>query len=215
MKKLISIILILTFVFVLASCEPIDVNPGRTETEPSVTASAPLEELTEEKVGIVIEVRDFGTMKFDLYPNLAPLTVRNFLAYVDRGFYDGLTFHRVKKGFVIQGGDPNGDGTGGGDLEALKGEFAENGIANDLSHQYGVISMARTSLSMDSATSQFFICNADASADLDGKYAAFGKLTEGSDVLDAISNVEVTANVRGEMSVPVTPIIIEKIYRAE
>ena len=154
-------------------------------------------------------------MKFDLYPNLAPLTVRNFLAYVDRGFYDGLTFHRVKKGFVIQGGDPNGDGTGGGDLEALKGEFAENGIANDLSHQYGVISMARTSLSMDSATSQFFICNADASADLDGKYAAFGKLTEGSDVLDAISNVEVTANVRGEMSVPVTPIIIEKIYRAE
>ena len=207
MKKIISVLLVLAALAFLAACEPIDVNPGKTAKD-TEAPQVPLEELTDEKIGVVIEVKDFGTMKLELYPKLAPLTVRNFLSYVDSGYYEGVTFHRIMKGFMIQGG------AGGNTNEPIKGEFSANGVYNPLSHQYGVISMARTTV-MDSATSQFFICNADASASLDGKYAAFGKLTEGSDVLDAISSVEVEANERGEMSAPVTPVIIEKIYRAE
>ena len=207
MKKITAILLVIAALAFLAACEPIDVNPGKTAKN-NETAKVPLEELTSEKVGIVIEVKDFGKMKLELYPKLAPITVENFLSYVDSGYYEGVTFHRIMKGFMIQGG------AGGATNAAIKGEFSENGVYNPLSHQYGVISMARTTVK-DSATSQFFICNADASASLDGKYAAFGKLVEGSDVLDAISSVEVTASERGEMSVPVTPVIIEKIYRAE
>lgn len=199
MKRIIAIFLALITVFALASCSAGE-KDKETETDP---------------VKIKIEVRDFGTMTLELYPDVAPITVENFLAYVDKGFYDGLTFHRIRKNFMIQGGDPEGNGTGQGDLPAIKGEFSENGVKNDLSHTYGVISMARTKV-MDSATCQFFICNADASASLDGKYAAFGKLIDGSDVLDAISNVEVTLNAFGtEYSVPTTPVVIERIYRAE
>ncbi len=128
-----------------------------------------------------------GTIEAELYPEIAPNTVNNFLSLVGKGFYDGLIFHRVIKGFMIQGGDPDGVGTGGPGY-SIKGEFAQNGFANDLKHSAGVLSMAR-SMMPDSAGSQFFIMHKDA-PHLDGTYAAFGKVTKGQDVVDKIAEVE-------------------------
>lgn len=125
-----------------------------------------------------------GTIEAELYPEIAPNTVNNFLSLVGKGFYDGLIFHRVINGFMIQGGDPDGVGTGGPGY-SIKGEFAQNGFANDLKHSAGVLSMAR-SMMPDSAGSQFFIMHKDA-PHLDGAYAAFGKIIEGQDVVDAIA----------------------------
>lgn len=167
-------------------------------------------------VTVVMEVKDFGAMTFELYPETAPITVENFLEYVNSGFYDGLTFHRIYKGFMIQGGDPDMSGGKKETLKPIKGEFASNGVENKLSHERGVISMARTN-DPNSATSQFFICHAD-STFLDGNYAAFGKLTDGYDVLDAIADVEVefAANsVDSEPTSPVNPVIIERVYVKE
>ena len=138
---------------------------------------------------VKIEVEGFGTMTLELYPEEAPITVKNFLDYVNDGFYDGLTFHRIYRGFMIQGGDPTGTGMGDGKLGKIKGEFRSNGVDNKISHERGVISMARTNVK-DSATSQFFICHGDAKF-LDGDYAAFGKLVDGYEVLDAIADVPV------------------------
>ena len=120
----------------------------------------------------------------DLYPEIAPITVENFVKLAEDGFYDGLTFHRIIKGFMIQGGDPKGDGTGGAE-ETIKGEFSKNGVENPLSHKRGVISMARSQMP-DSASSQFFIVHED-STYLDGEYAAFGYVTEGMDVVNKIA----------------------------
>ena len=128
---------------------------------------------------------DYGKCVVLLDATTAPLTVANFISLVEDGFYDGLTMHRIIKDFMIQGGDPNGDGTGGSQNK-VKGEFKENGHENDISHKRGVISMAR-SQEYDSASSQFFICNADASESLDGSYAAFGYVVEGLDVIDKIT----------------------------
>ena len=145
--------------------------------------------LTEEVTNYVaIQVEDHGTIVVELFPDVAPITVANFQKLVGEGFYDGLTFHRIIKNFMIQGGDPKGDGTGGAD-EEIKGEFTNNGIANNLSHVRGVIAMARNSVSMDSASSQFFICHAD-STHLDGDYAAFGRVVYGMEVVDSIATVE-------------------------
>ena len=138
---------------------------------------------------VQIEMSDGGIIKIELDPKAAPITCANFEKLVSEGFYDGLIFHRVIAGFMIQGGDPTGTGMGGSD-ENIKGEFAVNGIKNPLSHKRGVISMARNSLSMDSASSQFFICHADCSQDLDGKYAAFGYVVSGWDIVEALSHVE-------------------------
>lgn len=124
---------------------------------------------------IEISVKDYGVMQFELDPKNAPITVENFLKLVNKKFYDGLTFHRNIAGFMIQGGDPLGNGTGGSD-EKIKGEFAMNGVNNEISHIRGVISMAR-SLNPDSASSQFFICHQDA-PHLDGQYASFGKIID-------------------------------------
>ncbi len=135
---------------------------------------------------VVIEMENGGIMEIELYPEKAPLTVANFEKLVKSGFYDGLGFHRIIEGFMIQGGDPNGNGTGGPGWE-IKGEFASNGWKNDLKHTRGVISMARAS-DPDSAGSQFFIMHEDA-PHLDGQYAAFGKLVSGYDVLDEIAAV--------------------------
>jgi peptidyl-prolyl cis-trans isomerase B (cyclophilin B) len=158
-----------------------------------------------------ITIRHYGDVVVRLRADIAPITVANFQKLVGKGFYNGLTFHRVVKGFMIQGGDPKGDGTGGSD-NTIKGEFKLNGVRNDLSHVAGVISMARLSSPLDSATSQFFICNADASRSLDGSYAAFGYVVAGLDVVLTVSEVEVKANATGnENSVPVTPVVIEKI----
>lgn len=131
-----------------------------------------------------IEVEGFGTIEAALNANVAPVTVSNFCHLAEEGFYDGLTFHRVVPGFVIQGGDPAGDGTGGSD-ETITGEFASNGIENNIPHVRGTLSMAR-SQDPNSASSQFFIVVADARDSLDGNYAAFGSVTSGMDVVDAI-----------------------------
>ncbi len=161
-----------------------------------------------ETITVIMEVKDHGSMKIELYPDVAPATVENFVKYVKDGFYDGLTFHRIMSGFMIQGGD-----NGKNDLTPIKGEFTANGFQNDLKHTKGVISMARTQ-DMNSATSQFFICHGTA-AHLDGKYAAFGTVVEGFETLDSIASVEVRTNMFGEPSDPVNPVIIEKVYIAD
>lgn len=134
-----------------------------------------------------IEMENGGVMTLELYPETAPITVENFVKLAKSGFYDGLIFHRVIEGFMIQGGDPTGTGMGGPGYQ-IKGEFAANGIKNQLKHTRGVISMAR-SARPDSAGSQFFIMHRDA-PHLDGQYAAFGKMTDGFDVLDNIAAVD-------------------------
>ena len=135
----------------------------------------------------IIEINKFGTIKVELYKDVAPITVENFVKLANKGFYNGLTFHRVIKGFMIQGGCPKGNGTGGPGY-CIKGEFAANGVSNPLKHTRGVISMARA-MDPDSAGSQFFIMHQDAPY-LDGQYAAFGKVTEGIEVVDAIASVK-------------------------
>ena len=130
-----------------------------------------------------IEVEGYGAIRLELDADVAPVTVANFAKLAGEGFYDGLTFHRIIEGFMVQGGDPNGNGTGGSD-EKIVGEFSDNGHPNSISHVRGTISMARSS-AMDSASSQFFIMQADTPS-LDGQYAAFGHVTEGMDVVDAM-----------------------------
>lgn len=130
-------------------------------------------------------VKGYGKLVILLDATTAPVTVENFISLVESGFYNGLTFHRIIKNFMIQGGDPKADGTGGSDKD-IKGEFSSNGHENDISHKYGVISMARSN-DPNSASSQFFICNADASSSLDGSYAAFGYVVEGMSVVDEIT----------------------------
>ncbi len=135
---------------------------------------------------VTITMENGDVMKAELYPDKAPNTVNNFISLVSRGFYDGLIFHRVISGFMIQGGDPEGNGTGGPGY-SIRGEFISNGFHNDLSHTEGVLSMARA-MDPDSAGSQFFIMH-KAAPYLDGQYAAFGKITEGGDVVDKIASV--------------------------
>ena len=139
-----------------------------------------------ETVNIVIEMENGDIMKAELYPEIAPNTVRNFISLCQKGFYDGVIFHRVIPGFMIQGGDPEGRGTGGPGY-SIRGEFTANGFVNELKHTKGVLSMARTSYP-DSAGSQFFIMVADA-PHLDGQYAAFGKIVEGMEATEAILSV--------------------------
>lgn len=135
---------------------------------------------------VTITMTNGDVMKAELYPEIAPNTVNNFISLVQKGFYDGLIFHRVISGFMIQGGDPQGTGIGGPGY-SIKGEFAMNGVRNDLKHTRGVLSMAR-SMMPNSAGSQFFIMHANA-PHLDGQYAAFGKVVEGLDVVDKIASV--------------------------
>lgn len=142
---------------------------------------------------ITITMENGDIIKAELYPHIAPNTVNNFISLVQKHFYDGLIFHRVIKGFMIQGGDPEGTGMGGPGY-AIKGEFAQNGFENDLKHTAGILSMAR-SMMPDSAGSQFFIMHKDA-PHLDGAYAAFGKITEGMDVVDKIAETTVDYNDR-------------------
>ena len=144
------------------------------------------EKTTEITNFVTIEMESGDKMTVELYPEVAPITVENFKNLVSEGFYDGIIFHRVIAGFMIQGGDPKGIGIGGSD-KTIKGEFIANGVNNTLSHKRGVISMARTQVP-DSASSQFFICHADATF-LDGQYAAFGALVEGIEVVDKIAAV--------------------------
>ena len=153
---------------------------------------------------VVITVKDYGTIELELDREAAPITVDNFVQLVQDGFYDGLTFHRIISGFMIQGGDPLGNGTGGSDVQ-IKGEFKNNGVDNPISHTRGVISMAR-SRSMDSASSQFFIVHED-STFLDGDYAAFGHVTQGMDVVDAICENTPVVDGNGTVKSGAQPVI--------
>ena len=141
------------------------------------------EELLTGMVNVEIDVKDYGVIKLELDANTAPITVTNFVNLSKNGFYDGLTFHRIINGFMIQGGDPDHNGTGGS-KKTIKGEFSSNGVENNISHTRGVISMARSN-DNNSASSQFFIVHQD-STFLDGNYAAFGHVTEGMDIVDKI-----------------------------
>ena len=188
MKKIfLSLLLVLSLV-TLSSC--IKINNKTTE---NVDSKKSVEETTKSSnesivkgdnaVNVEISVKDYGKIRLAIYKDVAPITSDNFINLVNSGFYNGLTFHRIIKGFMIQGGDPLGNGTGGSD-QNIKGEFAANGVQNNLSHKRGVISMARSN-HPDSASSQFFIMHEDGEF-LDGNYAAFGEVTSGIEVVDAI-----------------------------
>lgn len=171
-KKIRMILMTFCVMFLVTACK----SSKDTESEPS-------KDLLSGTIQAEIVVKDMGVIKLSLDADTAPITVTNFVKLAKDGFYDGLTFHRIIDGFMIQGGDPNGNGTGGSN-ETIKGEFESNGVENSIKHVRGVISMAR-SKAMDSASSQFFIMQADA-PHLDGDYAAFGKVTEGMEIVDQI-----------------------------
>lgn len=175
--RLTILILAAAMLAVFASCkEPLDDSGGGQQNEGAGDAE-------HEYYYVEINVKDYGTIKVELDATVAPITVENFVKLANEGFYDGLTFHRIVAGFMIQGGDPLGDNTGGSG-ETIKGEFAANGVENNLSHTRGAISMAR-SRKYDSASSQFFIVHED-STFLDGEYACFGYVKSGIEVVDAI-----------------------------
>ena len=203
------VVLALVLVFVLQD-RPAKVDMTAIQAEIDSMKVEDFTETDKKTEYVKITVKDHGDIIVRLRPDVAPITVKNFQKLVGEKFYDGLTFHRIYKGFMIQGGDPKGNGTGGSGT-TIKGEFEKNGVTNELSHITGVISMARRSTPMDSATSQFFICNADASGNLDGSYAAFGYVVAGLDTVMSISDVEVTTNAGGEKSQPLEKVTIVSI----
>lgn len=210
MKRTVTILLsVLMIAFCLCSCghtkNTSDKSGGEVNT-PSSSQGEKVEALGTHHVEIV--VKDYGTIKLELDGDTAPITVQNFLDLAKSGFYDGLTFHRIMTGFMMQGGDPDGNGTGGSDKQ-IKGEFSANGVENNISHKRGVISMARASYSMDSASSQFFICHQD-SEFLDGQYAAFGHVTEGMEVVDKICTDAKPTDKNGTIPAKEQP-VMEKV----
>lgn len=161
-------------------------------------------ELLQGKHYVQIDIADYGTITAELDADVAPITVTNFMKLTDEGFYNGLTFHRIISGFMIQGGDPNGNGTGGSS-QKIKGEFKANGVENPLAHERGVLSMAR-SMANDSASSQFFIMH-EAAPHLDGQYAAFGKVLSGMEVVDQICSTVPVTDYNGTVSKEHQPVI--------
>lgn len=204
MKKLTVILLAAMMLFGLAAC-----GSGGTE-ESNDSGALDAQENSGETADISglhhveITVQDYGTISVELDADTAPITVANFLKLADEGFYDGLTFHRIMSGFMIQGGDPQGNGFGGSD-ENIIGEFAANGIENNLSHTRGAISMARAN-SYNSASSQFFIVHED-STFLDGQYACFGYVTDGIEVVDAICGAVMPIDDNGTVPAEDQPVI--------
>lgn len=198
-KKGVILVGISTMLIALAGCTNKNISSQDTDEENETTV-----ESTGELPVATIKVKDFGTIKAELYPDKAPNTVNNFISLANSGFYDGLIFHRVIEGFMNQAGDPDGVGTGGPGY-SIKGEFSNNGYTNnDLKHTAGVLSMARAN-DPDSAGSQFFIMAEEASY-LDGDYADFGKVIEGMDVVEAINSVETNSNDK-----PLKDVVIESI----
>ena len=193
MKKTICLLLLAGMLFSLCACgtkaEPAEPDP--TELEQGIHHAE-------------ITVKDYGTVKLELDGDAAPLTVTNFCRLARDGFYDGLTFHRIMDGFMIQGGDPEGNGTGGAE-EKIRGEFSQNGVPNPISHVKGVISMARAN-DPDSASSQFFITVADATF-LDGGYAAFGRVTEGMEIAEKIAKDARPVDNNGTIPADEQPVI--------
>lgn len=201
MRKLLSICLAALLVLSLA-------GRGKTSVV-GITTTSKAPAANEESQGVgthhaEIEIQDYGTITVELDGDAAPITVQNFMDLANAGFYDGLTFHRIIAGFMMQGGDPNGNGTGGSE-NTIKGEFSSNGVENTLSHIRGAISMAR-SQNPDSASSQFFICHAD-STFLDGQYACFGYVTDGMDVVDAVCEAAQPTDGNGTIPADQQPVI--------
>ncbi len=202
-KKILIISAIMLAAFSLAGCQ------SKTEQEPEEQAQQSQEDqsnadLLSGKHHAEITVKDYGTIKVELDADTAPVTVTNFVDLANDGFYDGLTFHRIISGFMIQGGDPQGNGTGGSG-KTIKGEFSSNGVENPISHERGVISMAR-SRDYDSASSQFFIMHEDTDS-LDGEYAAFGHVTEGMEIVDKICEDTKVEDGKGTVAAENQPVI--------
>ncbi len=218
-KRIIGIILLVLVMslMTLSACEN---KPKTTSEEAGTQTSSSDSNATESEssdseakggIGmhhIEMVIKDYGTIKLELDGDTAPITVQNFIDLANEGFYNGLTFHRIMDGFMIQGGDPEGTGFGGSE-QTIKGEFAANGVENNISHKKGVISMAR-SQHPDSASSQFFITVAD-SEFLDGNYAAFGVVTEGQEVADKIASDAKPIDNNGTIPAENQPVITEII----
>lgn len=206
LKYSLSLALVSTLLFA-AGCSPKQNAEAKNTDSSKQSTSKETKATTPEKNPVaIIEMSDGGKIKLELYPAVAPNTVKNFVYLAQKGFYNGLIFHRVIPKFMIQGGDPAGTGMGGPDYK-IKGEFTDNGVKNDLKHQRGVISMARSS-SPDSAGSQFFIMVADA-PHLDGKYAAFGKVIEGIDVVDKIVSTNRDSNDKPQTEQKIKTITVD------
>lgn len=220
MKKSITLILcLMLFATLLSGCGT--QNTDTTQSDQTSTPSDTKDDTTNDTTDaspssesddallsglhhVEIEIADYGTISLELDADTAPISVTNFINLANDSFYDGLTFHRIIKDFMIQGGDPQGNGMGGAD-QNIKGEFASNGIENDISHVRGVISMAR-SMDPDSASSQFFIVHQD-STFLDGEYAAFGHVTEGIEIVDKICDDTPVQDDNGTVSSEDQPVI--------
>ncbi|AQS11821.1 putative peptidyl-prolyl cis-trans isomerase [Clostridium saccharobutylicum] len=207
MKNIKKYLNLVTVVVIMSSL--VLVGCGNKNTQSQGDSTSVTDESSDSKTGnenlpvVTITVENYGVIQAELYPEIAPNTVNNFISLVKKGFYDNLTFHRIIKGFMIQGGDPKGDGTGGPGY-SIEGEFTSNGFANSLKHTKGVLSMARAQ-DPNSAGSQFFIMTGDA-PNLDGQYAAFGKVTSGLDVLEKIQSVKTKSN-----DAPIDKVVIKSI----
>lgn len=194
---------IILALFVVTGCQKQEEAPKKSEQKKTEAS----EELLSGTHHAEIQVKDYGTITVELDADTAPITVTNFVNLAKDGFYDNLTFHRIMDGFMIQGGDPNGDGTGGAD-QTIKGEFSSNGVENEISHTRGTISMARAQ-DPDSASSQFFIVQEDSDY-LDGNYAAFGHVTSGMEIVDQICKDVPVEDDKGTVKAENQP-VIEKI----
>ena len=207
--KLILVTLIMTSL-VLVGCATSKSNTNKTAENDTKSSSESSEtnssEANKSLPLATISVEGYGVIEAELYPEIAPNTVNNFIDLANKGFYNNLTFHRIIKDFMIQGGDPKGDGTGGPGY-SIEGEFTSNGFANSLKHTKGVLSMAR-SQDPNSAGSQFFIMTKEAS-NLDGQYAAFGKVISGLDVLEKIENVKTSSNDKPKEDVVIKSITVD------
>ena len=204
-KKVMATLLGCLLLLAMVGCSQ-DYEAGRAkqEVEPAPEDISVVDANDVGSYTAVIDVENYGTITVDLDGTAAPETVKNFVSLAQDGFYDGLTFHRIIDGFMIQGGDPDGNGTGGSD-QTIKGEFSENGVENNLSHTRGAISMARSD-DYDSASSQFFIVHEN-STYLDGSYAAFGYVIEGMDVVDAICADAQPTDNNGSIAAEEQPVI--------
>ena len=194
---------IILALFVVTGCQKQEETPKKSEQKKTEAS----EELLSGTHHAEIQVKDYGTITVELDADTAPITVTNFVNLAKDGFYDNLTFHRIMDEFMIQGGDPNGDGTGGAD-QTIKGEFSSNGVENEISHTRGTISMARAQ-DPDSASSQFFIVQEDSDY-LDGNYAAFGHVTSGMEIVDQICKDVPVEDDNGTVKAENQP-VIEKI----
>jgi len=202
--KLKKILVVAMTLFLLTACGSSDSNTSEGYTPPALD--------TDTTYFADIDIADYGLITIQLDQSVAPVTCANFVELAESGFYDGLTFHRIMAGFMMQGGDPAGNGSGGSDNNIV-GEFAANDFENNLSHKRGVVSMARAQ-DPNSASSQFFICHAD-SEFLDGQYAAFGVVTEGLDVVDAVCENAEPVDNNGSILPEEQPVIVSVKIRTE